>query len=186
MAANHFLIQQPGDCCTRWPHCQCVYGISDLRDSWDNHGSNIVMGGQQLNRLQNAYIRENLIRTISLLNYMGVPNLGPRILEWIRDNRKWDEKLLAQRLSQRDIAHLVQDDARQGLFGDASGRFTAPIIHEGRDIELQNGQRMPFQGDSENVGEGMNGPVESYPVARGHLNLTGRVSVPSRSVETRR
>lgn len=161
--------------------CKCPFGIGNLRDVWNDIEVGRLMGNPRPSDEcpeEIPFFRSHLVRTVSLLLYLGIPDskLRPQIKYWVEKEMRDDQLLDPTQTYLRD---LLTEEGKDYMFDDMKHLFTAPVIEEGRDEELGPGQVMPLQGKQRRMGMGMNGEVVSQYVAKGHLVLKSTVSYAS-------
>ncbi|KAK9793798.1 putative Protein kinase domain-containing protein [Seiridium cardinale] len=146
-----------------------IIAIGDLRRIWDNNRLRRFVGA--VNAAQLRFVRKYLLRTISLLAYIGANNYSSDIVGWIQNRDKWDERL--HQVENSGLGWLGAEF--RGWFLDARQYFTAPILTEGEDMELHPRQKLPWGRQLDVLGGGMNGDVTKHEIASGHLELNNCV-----------
>ncbi|KAK6949375.1 hypothetical protein Daesc_009450 [Daldinia eschscholtzii] len=119
-----------------------VFGIGDLRDIWREDELSILLD-RRLTNEEIAFIRDGLIRTISLLTFMNynLDSLRKQVEHWIKTSQKFDHNLPA--LSRGGLGWPEKDDLE--IFLSTLPKFAAPVLEEGFDTKLQPNEVMPFE-----------------------------------------
>jgi len=149
-----------------------MVAIGDLREIWNDDEMRRCFPA--LTEGQIRFARRHLLRTMSLLAYLDIPDVDRILLDLMgsteRARREFDGVLHTGEGSTLGLGH------KQSLFELARPRFTAPVLTEGEDFALKGAQEMPLVGPSEPRRQGMNRlPVTRHAIARGHLNRRNRV-----------
>ncbi|KAI0184909.1 kinase-like domain-containing protein [Xylaria flabelliformis] len=144
--------------------------IGDLREMWTNDELQKVVP-EPLTNTEIRFAQEHLLRTISLLVYLEVPDAGQIILGLIKSNKRFDDDL---HVVEANDVNLSLDETGVNYFLDVRPFFTRPVLTEGEDMTLKGAQELPLIGSRESLGHGMNGVVTGYTIPRGHLKRRER------------
>ncbi|KAI0547202.1 kinase-like domain-containing protein [Xylaria curta] len=155
-----------------------IIPVGGLRELWTDHNLQKVMP-KSLTHTEIIFAQEHLLRTISLLVYVEVPDVGQIILGLIESKRRFDDYL--HMVEATDLSFSLHK-AKLELFLNLRYLFTTPVLTQGEDITLQGVQEMPLVG-SESLGRGMNGTVTGHTIPRGHLRRRERGLVKPNSQE---
>ncbi|KAJ8131323.1 hypothetical protein O1611_g2301 [Lasiodiplodia mahajangana] len=154
--------------------------IGRLREIWNEDELREFVMPVNLTDQQIQFAQKNLLRTLSLLAYIGRRDLGQVILQWIQDEKNFDEilhgleyeTLFPNRPPSKGPAsespaareYFLQEVHFQGF----RKYFTAVVLTEGKDTTLQHGQVMPLVSQII-VGSGMGGDIMGHEIPWGHL-----------------
>jgi hypothetical protein len=147
---------------------QTVWATEERLEAFLKQYPRLALATEQI-----EFVQRNLLRTISLLLFIDDIDWEGVVHPWIRkciDNKTdCDAKLHMD----GDLEHRPPglSEGQLQIFRMQRHLFTAVIIEETKDYELEPGQILPFKKDVVNIGRGGNGVVQRFVVAPGHLVL---------------
>ncbi|KAI1477070.1 kinase-like protein, partial [Daldinia eschscholtzii] len=144
-----------------------IFGIGDLRDIWREDELNILLD-RRLTNEEIAFIRDGLIRTISLLNFMNynLTRLRQQVEHWIKNSQKFDDNLPT--LGRTGLSWPEKENFQ--IFLNTLPKFAAPVLEEGFDTKLKLNEVMPFEVTDDKP------DIVSHHIVNGHLKrLDGSV-----------
>ncbi|KAI0964734.1 kinase-like domain-containing protein [Xylaria arbuscula] len=156
-----------------------IFPIGDLRQFWTKDKVDKLVGYRPLQDHEFKFLQDNLLRTLSLLIYIKEhpARVGALIDSFIRSGRDIDQILHLEENEFKSFVELILGDKEQHFF-DVRPWFTALILKEGKDMNLEGIQGLPLIGNELELGSGMNGVVKGYDIAPGHLLTKNGSSAP--------
>lgn len=144
-----------------------VVPLGALQEIWTEAALNSIVGGEALSVQDVLVARRDLIRTISLLCFIGASDLGANMRYWIKHGVQWDAEL--SMMTEDQLCQLTDDRENLQFLIAARRYFTATIIKEGECKPLRGIEALPLVGEPQKMGLSASSIDHAQKIAKGHF-----------------